>query len=271
MCTNGFNTRRSSLGFIQSRNTIDECSWHLQCIFLGKFSPSTLAFASDSTLDRLPDCFQYFNDSMEIDIEILSSQFNFQNQTFPVNLVLQSEQSARQGFSSPGSNYIVANLPFDPTNGIHEYRIDFVPGNVIYYADGQILGTMNTSAVPTQPGHLILTQWSNGNPLWSYGPPAENATMIVSYLKAYFNSSDPERESALNQRCVPSAVGSYCLIPNSMPNAVTNSGLSYFFLNQPNTTNNQTIYQKNGHTTRSALSASFFTFFCLTVLVTVFL
>ena len=189
---------------------------------------------------------QYYNDSQEIDFEALSYQYNLQNGTFPMNLVLQSQQSARQGFSSAASgDWKVVNLPFDPTDGFHEYRIDFVPGTVMYYGDGQILATINTTAVPTSPGHLILSQWSNGDPGWSGGPPAQRAVSTVGYVKGYFNSSDPARQAAATARCKdPSASGATCEISDQ----ITASGSLYspFFSNQANMTNNQTIYGKSG-------------------------
>ena len=186
-------------------------------------------------------------------MEFLSEQFVPENNTFPVNLVLQSLQSVRQGYNAAGTgNYIVANLPFNPTDGFHEYRIDFVAGNVIYYGDGQILAKMNTTAVPTMPGHMILTHWSNGNDLWSYGPPTVQANLSVSYVKAYFNSSDPGRQSAFLERCKdPSAPGAVCTIPdqNSPPDSSSNgndSAGTYFFSNEKNMTVNQTVYHKSG-------------------------
>ncbi|KAB8296145.1 hypothetical protein EYC80_008934 [Monilinia laxa] len=189
----------------------------------------------------------------------LSSQFNVENNTFPVNLVLQSVQSVQAGYNAVGTgNYVVANLPFNPTTGYHEYRIDFIPGNVIFYADGQILAKMNSTAVPTSPGHMIITQWSNGNPLWSSGPPSHDAVISVSYVKAYFNSSDPMRETALKQRCKNSgAANAICAIPDQTlapdPEA-TNGNISantYFFSNQKNETFNQTVYKKSEATTET--------------------
>ncbi|PQE33558.1 glycoside hydrolase family 16 protein [Rutstroemia sp. NJR-2017a WRK4] len=199
--------------------------------------------------------FWYFNDSQEIDMEFLSSQFNRENNTFPVNLVLQSVQSVHAGYNAANTgNYVVANLPFDPTTGYHEYRFDFIPNNVIFYADGQVLAKMNSSAVPTSPGHMILTQWSNGNPQWSSGPPTEDTSISVSYVKAYFNSSDPMRASAFNKRCKdPHAANAICAVPDQTaapnPNDPTNGNASastYFFSNQQNQTNNQTVYKKSG-------------------------
>jgi beta-glucanase (GH16 family) len=193
---------------------------------------------------------QYYNDSQEIDFEALSYQYNLQNGTFPMNLVLQSQQSARQGFSSAASgDWKVVNLPFDPTDGFHEYRIDFVPGTVMYYGDGQILATINTTAVPTSPGHLILSQWSNGDPGWSGGPPPQRAVSTVGYVKGYFNSSDPARQAAATARCKdPSASGATCKISDQ----ITASGSLYspFFSNQANMTNNQTVFGKSGSSGR---------------------
>lgn len=117
-------------------------------------------------------------------MEFLNAQFDHDKHIYPVNLVLQSSQSALDGYSAKDSgNYIIANLSFDPSASFHEYRIDFVPGHVLFYADGEIIGKMNTSSVPTEAGHMILTHWSNGNPLWSGGPPVQDSSMTVSYVK----------------------------------------------------------------------------------------
>lgn len=194
-------------------------------------------------------------------MEFLSSQFNVDNNTFPVNLVLQSVQSVQAGYNAAVTgNYVVANLPFNPTTGYHEYRIDFIPGNVIFYADGYILARMNSTAVPTSPGHMIITQWSNGNPLWSSGPPQVDASIAVSYVKAYFNSSDSLRQTALANRCKnPAAANAICAIPDQTlaPNPeATNGNISastYFFSNQKNETNNQTVYKKSEGTTTATV------------------
>lgn len=189
-------------------------------------------------------------------MEFLSSQFIPENKTFPVNLVLQSIDSVRAGYNAAATgNYKIANLPFDPSDGFHEYRFDFIPGIVLFFADGSLLATMETDAVPTEPGHLILTQWSNGNPLWSFGPPPVQSTITVSYVKAYFNSSNPVRQSDWALRCKdPTAPGAICAIPDQYgapdPGTNTSSGNSsaatYFFIDDKNKTANQTVYHKNG-------------------------
>ena len=181
-------------------------------------------------------------------MEFLSSQFDYETKTFPVNLVMQSALSAKIGYNTIGDgNYLVSNLPFDPTDGYHEYRFDFVPGNVNFYADSIPLGSINSSAVPTTAGHLIMTHWSNGNPGWSSGPPAVNATLRAAYLKAYFNSSSAARQSDFEKRCAnPAAPGAVCAIPDQTePLSAASNWSSFFFMYQGNSTNNQTIYTKS--------------------------
>lgn len=185
-------------------------------------------------------------------MEFLSYQFNTEKKTFPVNLVMQSPQSAAQGYQELGRNYMVANLPFDPTTGFHEYRIDFIPGLVIFYADSIVLGKMNTSAVPTEPGHLVLTHWSNGGSGWSYGPPLTDAVLAVSYVKSYFNSSLASRQNDLSSRCDnPSAPNSICMIPDQItaPDPEAPNGnvtaKTFFFGELNNATTNQTIYRES--------------------------
>jgi hypothetical protein len=99
--------------------------------------------------------------------------------------------------------------------------------------------------VPSVPGKLILSHWSNGNPLWSGGPPENDAKLLVSYVKAYFNSSDKARIADHRARCVnPSAAEAICKIPDQ--EGPPKFGKIYFFSHDPsgNMTNNQTIYAK---------------------------
>ncbi|KAI1469577.1 glycoside hydrolase family 16 protein [Daldinia caldariorum] len=183
--------------------------------------------------------FWYMNDTQEIDIEFLSSEFDRSNSTFPVNLVLQSEESKNNGFDASGTgDFRKIHLPFDPTEDFHEYRIDFLPDRVLFYADAQLLAEMNGTGVPSTPGNLQLSHWSNGNAGWSQGPPKTDAATVVSYVKAYFNSSLASRHSDYAVRCKdPSAPGAVCPIPDRSP--------TFFFGNAPDMTPNQTTYHEN--------------------------
>ncbi|CAK7208090.1 hypothetical protein SEUCBS140593_000015 [Sporothrix eucalyptigena] len=190
--------------------------------------------------------FWYFNDTQEIDMEFLSKEYNATNSSYPVNLVLQSREAAEDGFDAQGTpTFIKAYLPFDPTADFHEYRIDFLPGSVYFYADSQLLAEMDSEAVPTHAGHLVLQQWSNGNPLWSGGPPTEDSVTTVSYVKAYFNSSLAQRQTDYALRCHdPDAPGAVCSIPQTTATNTTPAG--WFFTYQNNMTNNQTVSGQNG-------------------------
>lgn len=110
--------------------------------------------------------------------------------------------SAEAGYdASQTEGYQQVDLGFDPTDGFHEYRFDYVPGHVYFYADSVLIGEVQGEAVPSAGGHLILQHWSNGNELWSGGPPAEDASLAFSYVKAYFNSSDERRQYDLDRQC----------------------------------------------------------------------
>ncbi|KAF1815218.1 glycoside hydrolase family 16 protein [Eremomyces bilateralis CBS 781.70] len=157
--------------------------------------------------------FFYHNDTQEIDIEFLTREFNETSNL--INLISQSPASADAGFDASGTpGFKTYNLPFKPYEGFHEYRFDWSPGLITYYADNQKLYEL-TVDVPDSPGHLVLNHWSNGDPKWSGGPPTADSTMTVSYVKAYFNSSNPDAGSQFDKRCPdPGDVSKICGIPD---------------------------------------------------------
>ncbi|KAJ0109544.1 glycoside hydrolase family 16 protein [Diaporthe amygdali] len=213
-------------------------------VFYGSFRSSLKLTDVGGTVSAF---FWYFNDTQEIDMEFLSKDFRTENSSYPVNLVLQSPAAAQAGFDASGTDsHKVVYLPFNPSADFHEYRFDFVPGRVAFYADGAVLAVMNDpAAVPTTAGHLSLNQWSNGNALWSGGPPAEDAVMDVRYVKAYFNSSLKARQGDYAARCKdPAAAGAVCAIP--AVTADNDSAAGYFFTGQKNMTDNQTVSSDNG-------------------------
>ncbi|KAK2002164.1 concanavalin A-like lectin/glucanase [Colletotrichum falcatum] len=202
-------------------------------------------YGSFRTMMKVPDIagtcaafFWYHNDTQEIDMEFLTREFNPSNNSFPVNLVLQSRASLEKGYdASSTGNFLRVNLDFNPTTDFHEYRIDYIRDKVTFYADGKVLGAMNGSAVPTKGGHLILQHWSNGNPLWSGGPPQMDAIMTVAFVKAYFNSSLDARRADYERWCIdPAAPGAVCAIPDDP---------AFFFSTQVNMTN-QTVSGMSG-------------------------
>lgn len=174
-------------------------------------------------------------------MEFLSVEYNATST--PVNLVLQSAESEEAGFNAAQTGtFKVHQLAFDPAGAFHEYRFDWSPESVSFYADGVLLDNM-TQAVPTSPGHLTLSHWSTGNPDWSAGPPTTDAILTVQYLKGYFNSSDPARQRDWSKRCKDhSTVNATCPIPEitEAPNGNV-SAKTFFFSMQKNETVNQTV------------------------------
>lgn len=149
-------------------------------------------------------------------MEFLSRQFSTSNSS--VNLVLQSSESLAAGYDAQRtSSFTVYPLPFSPDQAFHEYRFDWTPDKVSFLADGQWLMDM-TANVPTSPGYLVLNHWSNGDPKWSGGPPDRDAALTVSYVKAYFNSSDLARQRAFEERCGGGTgdAGRVCEIPDQV-------------------------------------------------------
>ena len=103
---------------------------------------------------------------------------------------------------------------FRPADGYHEYRFDWTPERVTFYADGKFLWE-STRGVPFHAGGLTLSHWSNGDPGWSAGPPAKDAEMKFSYIKAYFNSSSDTSNKDYKQRCKdPSKPDAICKVPD---------------------------------------------------------
>jgi hypothetical protein len=104
-----------------------------------------------------------------------------------------------------------------------------------------------TQNIPTDGGALFLNHWSNGDPRWSAGPPVRDTVMTVSYVKAYFNSTDTERaQKAFKQRCPRYDALRVCAIPaQSVPPDVStrpDGAKTYFFSMQGDMTPGQVVY-----------------------------
>lgn len=141
--------------------------------------------------------FFYFDDSNEIDMEFLSSQNS--NQT--INLVMQSPESERRGYAA-GPDFQTRSLLFAPQEDHNEYRFDWLPDRVDFFANSVLLATMRDH-IPATAGKLHISHWSDGNPGWSRGPPERDAVLTVSYVKAYFNgSSSGGGQGYCEERCV---------------------------------------------------------------------
>lgn len=166
-------------------------------------------------------------------MELLSREFIPDENYYPLSLVIQSKESKEAGYdASKTGTYQKINLMFNPAEDFHEYRFDYVPGKVLFYVDSELQAEMAGDEVPSVGGHLILQHWSNGNPKWSGGPPVDDAVMSISYVKVYFNSSDPEQMLKKVDQCnltrsAGAAEASVCAIPDGSQDTARNG--THFF------------------------------------------
>ena len=190
-------------------------------------------------------------------MEYLSRQANYEsaNGLSPINLVIQSPASASANYNAINtSTYRLETLPFQPSEGYHEYRFDWTPERIVFFADGKPLSEFENAFdgdAPDAPGTMMLNHWSTGNAGWSGGPPAQDAVLTVSYVKAYFNSSNTTREAQWNAACSEDWIDRTCQIPEFPTkgidplagNVIDDLGESYFFMYKgEKACVNQTLY-----------------------------
>lgn len=71
-------------------------------------------------------------------------------------------------------------LPFDPTEGFHEYRFDYAPGSITFYADGEPMKTWD-DGLPTTSMHLMVNSWF---PTWLDGrKPRTDKFLLVDWIQ----------------------------------------------------------------------------------------
>lgn len=176
-------------------------------------------------------------------MEFLSKQFN-QSQG-AVNLVLQTPMSIVHGYDASGTKeFKIQPLPFRPDEKFHEYRFDWTPEKVSFLVDGAWIYDM-TDMIPAEGGRLFMNHWSNGDPLWSAGPPDNDTPMVISYVKAYFNSTDIARQKDHKDRCFKFNSNKVCAIPEQNKAPDGNNAETYFFTQDNKGGNhapNQTVF-----------------------------
>lgn len=145
---------------------------------------------------------------------------------------MQTPASAAAGYNAADtSTYQISQLPFTPDTEFHEYRFDWTPTQVDFYADGNWLKTLYYT-YPLAPGHLSFNHWSNGNMYWSQGPPAQDAVLVVQYVKAYFNTTDDGKNEAFEEGCYLNKESTSCTVPNEVGLAPAGGNLSTFFFDR---------------------------------------
>ncbi|GAA5923244.1 glycoside hydrolase family 16 protein [Sporobolomyces koalae] len=119
--------------------------------------------------------FYYEGDNNEIDIELLSSYYTKgYKQYLSAGVQFTNQATVVGGQSSTlGQPY-----GFDPTADFHNYTITWTPTATLFYIDGELRNEFNTN-VPGVDAKIIFNNWANGDPMWSAGPPKEDAYFLI--------------------------------------------------------------------------------------------
>lgn len=181
-------------------------------------------------VDCMPLAYRMYLLAREIDIEFLS------NNTELIHAIVQ-KPSTDNAMTAETKNKDSGTFSsaFKLDEGYHDYRFDWMPDRVDFYIDG-MLARRYTEDVPSSPGHLMLSHWSNGNTGWSGGPPLQDAVMTVSYVKAYFNTTSRD---VANSGCTDlDAPGAVCKVQDqmTMPDPADNRGKTPFLTIQQDDT-----------------------------------
>jgi len=72
------------------------------------------------------------------------------------------------------------SLPFDPTSGFHEYRFEYAPDSLRFYADGRLMREWN-DGLPTAPMRIYANAWF---PTWLEGrKPKKDQYVLVDSIQ----------------------------------------------------------------------------------------
>lgn len=185
-------------------------------------------------------------------MEFLSRQAYTDNSSSRINIVVQSPLSAAQNYDAASTTtFTLHSLPFLPGLDYHEYRFDWTPTSISYYADGVYLASFDQYD-PDAEGTLMLNHWSNGDADWSGGPPATDTAITISYIKAYFNATNEKRNEQWSDACADDWHGKTCEIPSFPESGISPlgdagnvTGKTDFFMYRPEDQRavvNQTVY-----------------------------
>jgi len=70
--------------------------------------------------------------------------------------------------TATGDKSQIVDLPFDTSQGMHNYAFDWAPDHVDFYADGKKIASLNDpAAIPQQPMGILANTWVSNDPKWT--------------------------------------------------------------------------------------------------------
>ncbi|WVW86219.1 hypothetical protein I302_108261 [Kwoniella bestiolae CBS 10118] len=93
-----------------------------------------------------------------------------------------------------------AAYPNDPTADFNRYTIGwFSDSNKFYYNDEELKGP--EPHLPVNPCSIVINNWSNGDPGFTQGPPAQDNILQVRKLEYYYQTEEHSIYPALAPGC----------------------------------------------------------------------
>jgi beta-glucanase (GH16 family) len=117
----------------------------------------------------------------EIDVELLTNEFT--STTGKVHYCLHPKP-AGMGWFDPKFQQI-ADLAFNPGAAFHVYGFHYTADSLTHYVDGVQVAQFTRAGgarIPKNAGKIWLNCWT-GSVNWGGGPPTQDATMVVDWVK----------------------------------------------------------------------------------------
>ncbi|KAG8815242.1 hypothetical protein FRC19_001170 [Serendipita sp. 401] len=148
--------------------------------------------------------FTYISGTQEQDIEFLSSDTDYYQTVHYTN-----QPGLLNGDIDPDATKDVV-VPGADFTAFGEHRIDWLPTASKYFYNQAQTATI-TKNVPTTSSRIILNVWSNGDSLFSKGPPTADSIATVQWVQLYFNSTSLA-EPAFQTACANAGNIPKCII-----------------------------------------------------------
>ncbi|KAI9901013.1 hypothetical protein N3K66_002830 [Trichothecium roseum] len=129
--------------------------------------------------------FNYKNDSSEVDIEYLNA-WDDATLLYTTKPQIYSASGTPSNLTYQRERWNDTSVAFYDDS--HDWSFIWLPEIVYFGLDEEYSRYIDTN-VPQAPGRLAISQWSDGNPNYSLGPPDKDSTVTVSYLWAVYNST----------------------------------------------------------------------------------
>ncbi|KAJ7599020.1 concanavalin A-like lectin/glucanase domain-containing protein [Mycena floridula] len=158
--------------------------------------------AQTSTVSGTVQAFyNYKSDDNEVDIE-LTDPSNLQ-QTFKYSV--KPQQYSVTGTPLPTT--LLEYVPnFDVGEGFHTHSFIWDASSVAFGLD-DVWSSPITTNVPTNPGVISMSHWSDGNEKFSGGPPTVDSTMTIQRLWVFYNTTESSVTLACQNSRTPCSYG----------------------------------------------------------------